>query len=407
MDNGRGRHAIIVGGSVAGIAAAVLLRQDGWIVDVYERAETGLEGRGAGIATHPELFAAFEAAGVAVPEEIGFWVEARRVFGDDGRCVAEMALPQLMASWDRLYKVLRAGLPDVHYHLGRRLVSLAQDVSSVTARFADGSSCTGDLLIGADGFRSTVREQLFPDLRPSYAGYLVWRGLVDETLISPQTHRDLFGYFSFGLPEGGQLIGYAVAGAHDETRPGHRRFNWGWYRHVDAAGLDDLLRDETGTVHDLSIPPPLIRRDVIAELRATGVRCLPPQFQELLRLTPHPFFQPIYDVETPHMAVGRVALMGDAAFLARPHVGAGVNKAASDALALAMALRATAGDLDTALARFEAERMPEGAMMVAHGRALGAYMQARDDAARRAAMRYRDPAEIMAATANMEYLRRR
>ncbi len=404
MSSQPGRRAIIIGGSVAGIAAAVLLRRDGWQVEVFERAETGLEGRGAGIATHPELFEMFAAAGIATPDELGFWVQGRRVIGRDGTCVGELELPQLMSSWDRLHKALRAGLPDEFYHRGRRLVRLDQDGEGATAHFADGASVHGDLLIGADGFRSTVREQCFPDLQPLYAGYVVWRGLVDEDLVSPQTHRDLFGHFAIGLPEREQLIGYAVAGAHDDTRAGHRRYNWGWYRHVGAEDLRDLLRDETGHEHELSIPPPLIRGAVITALRADSLQTLPPQFQELLRLTPQPFFQPIYDFETPRMTVGRVAIIGDAAFLARPHIGAGVNKATSDAWALATALREAEGDLSAGLQRFEAVRMPYGRRAVSCGRMLGAYMEARSDAERNAAMRYRDPAAIMAATANMAFL---
>ena len=101
-----------------------------------------------------------------------------------------------------------------------------------------------------------------------------------------------------------------------------------------------MLTDASGRTHALGIPPPLVRAEVIAALREASRALLAPQLDEVVRLTPQPFLQPIYDVETPRMAVGRVAILGDAAFLARPHVAAGVTKAAEDAMALADALRA-------------------------------------------------------------------
>ena len=87
-----------------------------------------------------------------------------------------------------------------------------------------------------------------------------------------------------------------------------------------------------------------------------------------------PFLQPIYDLESSTMIQGRVVLLGDAAHVARPHVGAGVVKAGFDAQALAAALAAQP-DLDAALRQYDAERTPAGRRMVARGRYLGAYLQ--------------------------------
>ena len=163
---------------------------------------------------------------------------------------------------------------------------------------------------------------------------------------------------TFTLPPGEQFLGYPVAGPDNDLRPGHRRYNVVWYRPADERDkLQWLLTDESGVTHAISIPPPLIRREAIAEMRADAERLLGPQFRQIVKLIEEPILQPIYDLESPHMAFGRVAILGDAAFVARPHVAAGVSKAADDAAALAQALQAEP-DVPAALRRYEAARLP-------------------------------------------------
>ena len=86
-------------------------------------------------------------------------------------------------------------------------------------------------------------------------------------------------------------------------------------------------------------------------MRAAAERLLAPQFRDVVRMIDEPILQPIYDLETPRMAFGRVAIIGDAAFVARPHVAAGVAKAADDAAALAAALDARRGRAGAATLR--------------------------------------------------------
>lgn len=210
---------------------------------------------------------------------------------------------------------------------------------------------------------------------------------------------------TFGLPPGEQFLGYPVAGPDNDLRPGHRRYNVVWYRPADeATKLQWLLTDEHGVTHAISIPPPLIRREAIAEMRADAERLVAPQFRQVVRLIEEPILQPIYDLESPRMAFGRIAVVGDAAFVARPHVAAGVSKAADDAAALTEALQ-NEPDVETALKRFEAARLAQNYRIIERARHLGAYLQAsRTQEEQARAGRHSTDAAVIAETAVLDFL---
>jgi 2-polyprenyl-6-methoxyphenol hydroxylase-like FAD-dependent oxidoreductase len=398
-------RAAIAGGSLGGLFAAAYLSRIGWTVDVYERNATELAGRGAGIATHRELHAALRAAGIDPSTDLGVKVDERRVYALDGSVAARMPFPQTTTSWDRLFRWLRELVPAGHYHLGKALARIDQDADKATLTFADGSTAEADLVIAADGFRSAVRAQFLPQVEADYVGYVAWRGLVNEAVLTPDAHADLFGAFGFCLPAREQMLGYPVAGRDNDLRPGHRQFNFVWYRPASADDLARMMTDASGKLHPLGIPPPLIRAEVLEDARAAASRTLSPAFAQAVHKTDMLFFQPIYDLTVPRMAFGRVALIGDAAFVVRPHVGAGVTKAAEDALSLAHALRDTES-LASALARFEQERLPMGERIVARARDLGAYMQAqlKTPAEQAAAETFRTPQGVMEGTASLAFL---
>ncbi len=366
------RTALVIGGSLGGLFAANLLLRAGWDVDVYERVGAALAGRGAGIVTHDELFAALERAGVTIDETIGCETHSRITLDCAGRVIAEMPLHQILTAWGRLYRLMKDVFPAQRYHFSKSLVRIEQSDGAVTAHFADGTHATAELLIGADGIRSSVRAQFLPQAKPAYAGYLAWRGLADESAVSADTRRMLADRMGFCLPPGEQMLTYLVAGRDNTTRVGERRFNFVWYRPADEkTELPVLFTDAEGHHHEQNIPPNRIRPQVIADMHAIAECLLAPPFVDVVRATNEPLFQPIYDLESPRMVCGRVALLGDAAFVARPHVGLGVTKAAGDAVALVDALEQDEGNLAAALGQYEENRVGFGKAIVAHARILG------------------------------------
>jgi 2-polyprenyl-6-methoxyphenol hydroxylase-like FAD-dependent oxidoreductase len=366
-------RAVIIGGSMSGLFTAAMLRQIGWQVEVFERSPVELVGRGAGITSHPELIAALERSGAGT-SELGVEVEKRILLDRQGRIIGERKLRQILTSWDRLQRLLRTLLPDVHYHLGHGFVGYDEQPGGVVVRFANGHAEKADLLVGADGFRSSVRALVVPEVQPIYAGYTIWRGAPPEAALSPATHQAIFPYFTFYLPPEQQVIGYPIAGLDNELQPGRRRYNFIWYRVVDEATLREMSTDAEGRHHEYSMPPALIRGEVMARMRRDASEIMAPPFLDALNCIARPFFTPIYDFASPRLTFGRVALIGDAAANSRPHMGFGVSKAAEDAAALADAMVAQDGDIDAALAAFDALRQPIGERVMLHGRRLGTHL---------------------------------
>jgi 2-polyprenyl-6-methoxyphenol hydroxylase-like FAD-dependent oxidoreductase len=368
----RRRRAIIIGGSMSGLFAAAFLRQIGWDTDVYERSQVELVGRGAGITTHPELLDALENSGAGT-RDLGVTVETRIALDRAGRVIARKPLPQILTSWDRLQRLLRLTIDEAHYHLGWNFEGVEQDGAGVRVQFSGGRVEHGDVLVGGDGIRSGVRAAIMPDVQPIYAGYFIWRGAPNEADLSARALTEVFPYFSFFLPPRQEVICYPISGFNNDLRPGHRRFNFIWYRVADAGLLKEMCVDQNGNQHDYSVPPPLIRKNLIAALRAEADGALPPALNDCLCAIPQPFFTPIYDFVAPRIVDGRVALVGDAASNARPHMGFGVSKAGCDAQALAAALR-DRDDIDAALSEYNRVRQPIGEIIVKHSRKLGTHM---------------------------------
>jgi 2-polyprenyl-6-methoxyphenol hydroxylase-like FAD-dependent oxidoreductase len=366
--------AVIAGGSVGGLFIGHMLLRQGWAVEVFERVAGGLESRGAGIAGHAELTAILNAIGVSSDRPPGIDVSGRVAFDRHGNQLASFDYPQYLTSWSSLFNLLHSAFPPQHYHLGVELLDIGQTDEGTVAVLSSGERVAADLVVGADGIRSRVRGLLASNIVPSYGGYVAWRGIMDEADLSAAFMAETFDRFSFCFPPGGQFIGYPLLGQDGSNAKGARRYNFLWYTHVgEGADLDALMTDESGQKHE-SIPPPLIRKVHIEALRRAGARDLPSQFAEVVLRADRHLLQPIYDVESENIAFGHVALIGDAGFVARPHVGVGVLKAAQDAVALARSLD-ECSSVPEALQRYQRQRLQQNIDAVEFGRYLGSFIE--------------------------------
>ena len=379
--------------------AANLLARAGNDVHVLERASGPMDGRGAGIVTHSALVRGLVRCGMAPGFELGVRIPGRVTLDSEGRMLGQMDMPQVLTSWSLLYSELHALLgkaPTGRYQQGVTLQSVTQNGAQVQAHTSAGVF-EGDLLIAADGIRSAVRQQLWPKAQPEYAGYVAWRGLCEEAVLSKGGRDAVFERFGFCLPPGEQLIGYPVAGPGNRTQPGQRAWNFVWYRPASSPGrLQELMTDADGVHHEGGIAPHKVSWREVARMREDARRLLAPAFAEIIEKCGQPFLQPIFDLASDTIASGRVALLGDAAFVARPHVGMGVTKAMQDALALQAAL-ARYGATPEALNVYAKERIVQSNEVVQRARRLGAYMQACGQSGDLA--QTRDAEKVMAETA--------
>ncbi len=369
-------HALIIGGSLGGLISAALLRQSGWQVTIFERSAGDLAGRGAGLGITEDLLEVLRRAGAHIDPSTGVVIERYAWVDAAGNTKWDIGRPSFASAWPRLYQPLRAVVPDESYRAGMNLERVVQDADSVTAMFSDGSQVKGDLLVAADGNASTVRRQFMPEVEPRYAGYVAWRGIVEEREMSPAAQAMIFGRIVYSFPDGELMLTMPSPGVGEDTRPGFRRCYFIWYRPASAeTTLRELFTDATGRDHGQAIPPPLIRPQFIAEIRQRAHAIFAPALAEIVNLAAQPLLQAITDMESPRLTFGRVALVGDSAFIARPHVAAGVTKAALDAQCLADSIAAAGNDVIAGLAVYYRKQHDFGTKLVAHSRYLGAGLE--------------------------------
>jgi 2-polyprenyl-6-methoxyphenol hydroxylase-like FAD-dependent oxidoreductase len=377
VHNSGKRQVLIIGGSLGGLFVGNLLCQIGWDVDIFERSPHDLDSRGGGIVLQPEVVEVFRRGGVDIRiVDLGVRSEYRTVFRPDGSIESKHFAPQTQTSWSLIYTTLKAACGDRNYHQAETLMRVDQDpgARTVTAHFENESCETGQLLVGADGGNSTVREQFWPTMRPTYAGYLAWRGLVPEDEMPPTAREMLHGDFGFANNKGSHILGYLVPGENNDVRPGHRLYNWVWYRVADERMLGEIMTDRDGHPRGYAIPEGFLADRWVEHIHREAENLLPLPFRGVVQATTQPFAQAIRDLASDHMVVGRVMIIGDAAAIPRPHTAASTSKAAANALALVDALQASPNDLPAALARWEPPQVALGKYLRQQGSQIGDYL---------------------------------
>jgi 2-polyprenyl-6-methoxyphenol hydroxylase-like FAD-dependent oxidoreductase len=365
------KKALVIGGSMAGLFAGNLLHRADWEVTILEKASVPLVSRGTGIATHPGLIKALLAAGAQFdPRTLGVDTDRRFFNTPAGEILAEMVVPQQMTTWARLLNALVQAFPAERYHLGQHVVQVEDGSACAPARvhLADGRVLQADLVVAADGNRSEVRRKLFQAPALSYSGYVAWRALTPRDKLSPAAQDFIRDGFGFQQVPGDQMVGYAVLSPEN----GQVGVNIVWYRRTEPERLRDILTDAKGVHHAEGIPPQLLRSDIVQWARDEAQRMLHPAWAEVVNRSPEVLVQAINDGWCDQMARHRVALVGDSAFVARPHVGQGVVKAAGDALAMVERLSANPDNVPQALREFSALRVPVGHLAVKMAQQMGA-----------------------------------
>jgi 2,6-dihydroxypyridine 3-monooxygenase len=361
-----------MGGSLGGLTAALVLRDVGCDVEVYERSEAPLRDRGAGIVLHPATIRYLTENRIKPVSEIGVPVGRLRYLTRDAGVASEQPCRFRFTSYYALYRDLLECFDADRYHLGREVVGFEAAGGDVEVELAGGEATRSDLLVCADGVRSSARARLLPQVSPRYAGYVGWRGAVDSSALGQATSAALEGAITYCVMPGSHLLAYPIPGADGPDGDAAGAMNWVWYRNVPPGEeLGELLTDRDCARRSVSVPPGLVQEQHLAELLATARETLPEPLADLVATTPDPFVQAVFDIEIPRMAFGRICLIGDAAFALRPHVAAGTAKAAEDAWRLGEAVSRVSKDVDAALREWEPDQLALGRSALARTREAG------------------------------------
>jgi len=368
----RGLRIGVIGGSIAGTAVAVLLTRSSQDVTVFERSSR-LDERGGGIGLEFAGIRKLEALDlidrdmpqVRAPNRIWRVKDGEQYLG---RLLKRQQMNVAAVHWGLLHHQLLARMNSKDYRSGVPVDRVENTSAGPSVLTADGTRHSFDIVVGADGYRSRTRQSLFPAIMQTYAGYPAWRGIVDERELPDAAPVDQAMHI-VGTTYGHAPF-YLVPGRGGETQRGTRRLNWLWY---DAGVPDDVLelvRSADGHAHVDAVPPGDMTKKQRNYLREISGEQLPPWHRDVVRATPAPYIQSLYDLPLDHYVAGRVCLAGDAAAIARPHTGSATLKALEDAIALAQAVDEEAS-IEAALARYDVQRGSVGQQLVRVGQELG------------------------------------
>jgi len=330
MQNSIPKKAIIIGGGIGGMTAAIALKRAGLDVTVYERADE-LREVGSGLPLWSNALRSFHKIGLTdVYETLGAEVSAGSVSTWQGDVLADLRTVELLKRLGKINMVVHRAellawllktLGEDRVQLGMTCVGFAQEAIGVSARFTDGTEAHGDVLIGADGIHSIIRTQLFGLIKPRYVGYTCWRGLAHITRTDLETWAWGKGY-QFGITPMSQ--GRAYWFAQKYTPSGVKDKSGG--RKSEVFELFHDWHDPIPAVIEATAETDILRNDIY----------------ELKHLR--------------HWSRGRVTLLGDAAHAMTPNLGQGACIAIEDAVELGKCLKAET-DIVAALKRYEKRRV--------------------------------------------------
>ena len=365
-------RVVVMGGSVGGLTAALVLRDAGCEVRVFERSSAALQARGAGIAALDTTLRYLTERGGRQRADVCSSTSWIRFLRPDGSVQHEQRHRYLFSSWNTIYRSLLELFDPACYLLGSEVTAFAQSGDSVRVTLADGSAADAGLLVCADGVSSLARARLLPDVRPSYSGYVAWRGTLPERDLPGATRRRLGDALTYQVLEHSHVLVYPIPGPGGALTAGDRLVNFVWYVNVaEGAELDELMTGRDGIRRPVSLPPGAATDQAVTAMRQAAAARFAPPIAAVATGVAEPFVQVVYDIAVPRMVFGRACLIGDAAFAVRPHAAAGTAKAAADGWALAEELAAAGGDVPAALASWERQQAALGRALLARCRDIG------------------------------------
>jgi 2-polyprenyl-6-methoxyphenol hydroxylase-like FAD-dependent oxidoreductase len=356
----------IIGGSVAGCAMAALLHQAGHNVTVFERSESGLVSRGAGIlmltASWQDMMARglLDATVPACRADYSRLVTRAAGTGRQ-RWLGDVEMSSVLFNWAHLYQSLRRRVPDGLYRSGAAVERIESTPHGTTLHQVGGDSLELDLVVCADGYRSLGRGLIDPGAAPAYRGMVLWRGLIPER----DTRADALDGCDLlrAMYQGGHGVAYYVPEPGQGTEPGERLLMWGYYLQVPESALASVLVDNQERQQSGSVPFGKVHPEVRAALESHLAGLLPAPLFELVQQSGNSSIQAIYSFAARSYVRDRLCLVGDSGTLAPPFAGSGVLRAVTSAASLADAL-AGASAVEDALRRWNDAQLQAAAQVI-------------------------------------------
>lgn len=373
-----GLKVAIVGGSIAGCAAAIALLRVGCDVTVYEYSTGKLDDRGTGIGMPLALlhtlvernFVEADMADFQATKSL-FVVRAdeNKEMATVGRQLWEQPIAVALTNWGIVYRHLRCRFSDTIYHQGQEITAVSDTgEDSVSLQLVEGHTEQFDLVVWADGQHSVARRLLFPAQPLQYVGYILWRGLAGEPGVSNiQRFEDRV---TWAVSDTGYCLLYLVPSRTEEVAVGKRQVTWVLYENVADKDLPEILTDVHGVVHPTSLPPGAASAAQVAYLHNFARQQFPGYVADAVCATTTPFIQAVLDMRISRYSWGPICLVGDASTICRPHAASGAVKALTNAIALADAF-SMHGSIDDALRAWDAEQSAEGNRLGTLGQVMG------------------------------------
>jgi len=360
----------IVGGSIAGCSAGILLTRSGANVDIFERSSNTWERKGAGI-TLPENLVQQCINLDLLDSNLPRLSTTKRVFfirqnSAKTKQIWQQPVQVVTLNWGDVYANLRKRIVDELYHPGVNIQEISLTDQGCSLKTLRQDTQEFDYVIAADGVDSRLRQQIFPADLPCYAGYIAWRGVIDDpAYVEKACFTDQLAYYMF--PKGHLLL-YQIP-APDYKSTGKRLLNWVLYQAYAVEILPSLLVDNKGLQHQFSLPPGSLGSHQLNYLHELVKRELPMEIAEIIMQTEKPFIQTIFDLQLSQRIKDKVCFIGDAATLLRPHSASGILNSLQDSMSLAAAFNGS--DLSTALANWSDSQIQLAKQQITLAKTMG------------------------------------